>query len=132
MDGVEHNGLVTHRKLIAYNEASEFFQRYVQDLIGKRHLFKVINDILVRGALQFRTGADVGELPDADAVLSAKVPLEEVPAHQDYIVHDELVGCKEQVLHHAFCYGRDARVCVLNDELHNVRGQAWYLKEVLV
>lgn len=131
VDGVEHNGLVTHCELVAHNDASELLQRDVQDLITKGNLFKVVNDILVRSALQIRTKADVSKLPDANAVLSAEVPLKKVPACQSDIVHNELVRCKEQVLHNVFCYRRDTCVRILDDELHNVRREAWYLKEDL-
>lgn len=132
MDGSEHDGLITHSKLIAHNDASELFQRYVEDLITKSNLFKVINDTLVCPALQFWTEADVSKLPNANAVLSAEVPLEKVPACQDHIVHNKLVSRKKQVLHDAFRHGRDARVCIVNDELHDVRRQAGYLEVVLL
>lgn len=85
-DGLIHSTLIFHVEVISTKEVSEFIHSELLDLVTRSNLLKVINDVVVGLALQFEGVADVGELPDADAVLRAELLPQEVAA-DTYKVH---------------------------------------------
>lgn len=97
-DGLKHSTLLSHIEVVSIKDVTEFLQSELQELFTENNLFKVVNDIAVGLALQFRGEADVGEVPDADAVLWVELLLQEVAAGLYNVHYIELIGSNQQVL----------------------------------
>ncbi|KAL7404436.1 hypothetical protein ABVT39_014782 [Epinephelus coioides] len=102
------------------------------DPTKENNLLKVFNDLAVGLALQVRVEADEGELKDDDEVLWAEPLSQEVAASLHNVQNVELIGCKQQLLHIVLRHRQTVSVCKLSDELHHVRRQAWYDKDLLI
>lgn len=131
-DGLKHGVLLSHIEVVSFKDVCEFLQRELHELFIESNLLKVINDITVGLALQFRGEAGVGEVPDADAVLWAELLPQEVAAGLYNVHYIELISCNQQVLCVVLRHRNRASVCKLNDELHHVRSQAGYVEDLFV
>lgn len=132
MDGLKRSALLSDVKLVPVQDGTQFLHRELPELLSAKDLLEFIQDKLVSLELQLRTQEEVGELPDANAVLWAELLLQEVAAGVYNGHYEELVGCQEQLLHVATRHRYSAGVRKLYDELHHVRGQIQDLKGVFV
>lgn len=132
LNGGKHNSLMSDVKVISLHDVNEFLRAEILQLFAENHPLKVIDDILVRGVLQFLAEADVCEPPDADAVLWAELVLQEVATYLYDGHYIELISCHKQFLHIVFGHSQNASVCKVDDKLHHVWRHAWYLKDFFV
>lgn len=92
-DGLIHSTLLSHIEVISTKDVSEFIRSELLELFTGNNLLKVIKDVVVGLAPQFEAVADVGELPDSNAVLRAELLSQEVAADLYNVHHIKLICC---------------------------------------
>lgn len=120
-DGLKRSTFLPHIQLVLLDETRQLLRRKLHELRREScHLLEVPQDVEVSLVSQVGIPVAVRQLPDADAVLGAKLFLQEVAADQDD-VSDAKALCSRQQIQHVVLRHRDgAGVGEVQNQLHYV------------
>lgn len=92
-NGLKHNALSLHIKLIMVKDVTEFLHRQLKELLTGNNFFEVIQDELECLLLQLGAVVGVAEAPDGEAVVSREHLHQEVTTSLYNAHYVELVCC---------------------------------------